>query len=247
MNSDHEPNTNIQLVQEPKTDLKSISHTHRSNKSAGVILIDPWKSNFLDPLTYNIIVVQQKGSGIWGLPKGHLENNETIHEAALREMFEETGLKLSVNEESNSDALETVGQLREHIDVIEVPIKLFTNEEKTIESNHVQIKKIHFFVYVLLRKSDSLTPAPLDSHEITRVSWLNINTWKVNDPVRLSFHKNYAASNRFNRTLSECSVNTIREICHKTSKFLATKFGTDMKELEQQPHMNSFCTVDHLF
>jgi 8-oxo-dGTP pyrophosphatase MutT (NUDIX family) len=234
------------IVDESNTESKATTHAHRSNKSAGVILIDPWRSNFLDPSTYNIIVVQQKGSGIWGLPKGHLENDETIHEAALREMFEETGLKLLANPDAKSDVPDTVGHLREHIDVIEVPVRLFTNEEKTVESNHVQIKKIHFFVYVLLRRSDSLTPAPLDSHEITRVSWLNINTWRVNDPVRLSCHKKHAKSNRFNRTLSECSVNTIREICHKTSRFLASKFATDTVE-QQQPNGDEFWTVNHLF
>ena len=55
---------------------------HRSNKSAGVILIDPWSYNYNDPATYRIMVVQQKGSGVWGLPKGHLEPDETLYEAA---------------------------------------------------------------------------------------------------------------------------------------------------------------------
>ncbi|MGM0439042.1 MAG: bis(5'-nucleosyl)-tetraphosphatase [Patescibacteria group bacterium] len=29
----------------------------------------------------------------WGLPKGHIENKESVEEAALRELFEETGIK----------------------------------------------------------------------------------------------------------------------------------------------------------
>ena len=33
-------------------------------------------------------------SGVWGFPKGHMEGNEKEHETALREIREETGLKV---------------------------------------------------------------------------------------------------------------------------------------------------------
>jgi 8-oxo-dGTP diphosphatase len=33
------------------------------------------------------------GSGSWNLPGGHLEKNEKMEDGALRELFEETGLK----------------------------------------------------------------------------------------------------------------------------------------------------------
>ena len=35
-------------------------------------------------------------SGIYGFPKGHVEGNETEIETALREVFEETGLKITL-------------------------------------------------------------------------------------------------------------------------------------------------------
>lgn len=31
---------------------------------------------------------------LWNFPKGHIEQNETLEQAALREVFEETGLKI---------------------------------------------------------------------------------------------------------------------------------------------------------
>ncbi|MEM4397367.1 MAG: NUDIX domain-containing protein [Candidatus Woesearchaeota archaeon] len=34
--------------------------------------------------------------GHWDLPKGHVEKNETLEEAAIRETFEETGLKINL-------------------------------------------------------------------------------------------------------------------------------------------------------
>jgi ADP-ribose pyrophosphatase YjhB (NUDIX family) len=39
-----------------------------------------------------VIVVSQKGNS-WSLPKGHIENNETELEAAIREIYEESGVK----------------------------------------------------------------------------------------------------------------------------------------------------------
>lgn len=45
--------------------------------------------------TIQYVIIQNK-EGIYGFPKGHMENNETEQETALREIREETGLSVKI-------------------------------------------------------------------------------------------------------------------------------------------------------
>jgi 8-oxo-dGTP diphosphatase len=53
-----------------------------------------------------VLIVKSRGyynSGTrWGLPKGHLENNELPNECATRELYEETGIKIHIPQKSNN-------------------------------------------------------------------------------------------------------------------------------------------------
>lgn len=44
--------------------------------------------------SYNTVVLLHRNGHFWGFPKGHLEPSETPLEAATRELFEETSLKV---------------------------------------------------------------------------------------------------------------------------------------------------------
>lgn len=43
-----------------------------------------------------ILMIQPQPGSAWGFPKGHIERGETYERAAVRETFEETGLKVRV-------------------------------------------------------------------------------------------------------------------------------------------------------
>lgn len=45
-----------------------------------------------------ILLIKHKNGGHWSFPKGHIELNETEQETALREIKEETGLDVTLNE-----------------------------------------------------------------------------------------------------------------------------------------------------
>lgn len=62
-------------------------------KSCGVIIYRDSND------TIEFLVVRSKKNGHWGFPKGHVEEGETEHETAKREVLEETGLEISVNNE----------------------------------------------------------------------------------------------------------------------------------------------------
>lgn len=60
-----------------------------TDRSAGIAIIDCHCTN--------ILLVKEKASSKWGLPKGHLKKYENAWRGALRELAEETGLKLRRN------------------------------------------------------------------------------------------------------------------------------------------------------
>ena len=72
----------------------------RSKKVSGVIVIS--KDN-------KILLVKGREKNKWSFPKGHIKGNETIHQCALRECYEETGLILH-NQKYNSTSKLTSGE-----------------------------------------------------------------------------------------------------------------------------------------
>lgn len=58
-------------------------------KSCGIIPI------YIENNEIKVVLIKQN-NGVVGFPKGHVENNETEKETALRECFEETNLEVSI-------------------------------------------------------------------------------------------------------------------------------------------------------
>jgi len=50
----------------------------------------------IDPETKKILLVKHKKFGKWVQPGGHIEHNEFPEEAAIRETYEETGIKIKL-------------------------------------------------------------------------------------------------------------------------------------------------------
>lgn len=59
-------------------------------KSCGAVI---YRKSGID---IEFITVKSKGNGHWGFPKGHVEEGESEKETAIREVFEETGLQVTL-------------------------------------------------------------------------------------------------------------------------------------------------------
>jgi 8-oxo-dGTP pyrophosphatase MutT (NUDIX family) len=62
-------------------------YRYRKTRKSGVFFYDPEKQK--------ILIVQSNGK-LWGVPKGTLEEGETIEQGAIREVKEETGLDIDL-------------------------------------------------------------------------------------------------------------------------------------------------------
>ena len=60
----------------------------KEEKSCGCIIIENNK----------VLLVYEKGRNFWGFPKGHVEENETEIQTAIREVKEEVNLDVKINE-----------------------------------------------------------------------------------------------------------------------------------------------------
>ena len=60
-------------------------------KSCGAIVFRRFHGNI------QILLIKHINSGHWSFPKGHIENNETETETAVREIKEETGIDVNID------------------------------------------------------------------------------------------------------------------------------------------------------
>ena len=99
-------------------------------KKSGIFITTRFSiDNIEDTKTVKILLVQSKGQ-FWGPPKGSLNPGESIGEAAVREVNEETGLEF--DQKNIGDVKIVKGSCYYfHISMDEIPVKI----QNTIEGN----------------------------------------------------------------------------------------------------------------
>ena len=178
--------------------------------SAGGIIIDPWNNPSL-PEKYNIFVIKQRATGVWGLPKGHLEKDEELEEGAMREVLEETGYNLS--------------SLQEGTDFISVPLN-----NTMSYCNKIKTHQIHLFIWVLLKPGKQVRKSYRDFKEIEDSAWLNTTRLRKLNSKRDS---------KFlcNRTINPKILFYIDKACQKSFQLLQKhhSYFTDTSETTETP------------
>lgn len=163
-------------------------------KSAGGIIIDPW-SNIHDPEKYNVLIIKQRLGNNWGLPKGHCEQGEDLEICAMREIKEETGFDFQ--------------QLQEGYDYLKINFR----DKNNVVYNNKKIKKITFFMYILLKRGNLIQKYKRDYHEIKDLAWINIPRLKK---LCNKNHPNF----KCNRTLNVNSSLVLKKICETGCQIL---------------------------
>lgn len=99
------------------------------------------------------LLVNSKRSGIWGFPKGHIENCESETETARREIFEETGIK----------NIEFIKNFRQE------DVYIIGGATGRINERQVEKHSIYFLAAALENALD------FDKNEILELKWADIN------------------------------------------------------------------------
>ncbi|MDN5012988.1 MULTISPECIES: NUDIX hydrolase [Streptococcus] len=76
------------------TNIPSENYVSQIRKKIGNDLLILVGSNVIIENDCNQVLLQKRTTGSWGLPGGLLEVGETLEQTAIREVFEETGLKI---------------------------------------------------------------------------------------------------------------------------------------------------------
>jgi 8-oxo-dGTP pyrophosphatase MutT (NUDIX family) len=100
------------------------------------------------------LLVNSKRNGIWGFPKGHIENGESEKETARREIFEETGIK----------NIEFIKNFRQ-----EDVYNIIDGTANCADERQVEKHSIYFLASALEGTLD------FDKNEILELKWVDIN------------------------------------------------------------------------
>ena len=111
----------------------------------------------IDPYTKKILLIKHKKNGRWTQPGGHMEGNETPEEAALREVYEETGLRVRL-----------LGERFPREDDFIRPLGIQKNRKTTIDGEmHMHID----IIYAAVPNDDS--DAKLNVEEGDDIRWFS--------------------------------------------------------------------------
>ena len=133
--------------------------------------------------------MKHKKLGVWLNPGGHVEENETPPETAIRETLEETGMKVRLIDVDKRDGYISTKETHE----VQKPFLILYEEVdyKTEKHEHFDM------IYIVEPEDESLGPK-----EIGEMKWFNeseIDNLDTFDNVKVLAHKTFFAMNNLNR------------------------------------------------
>ncbi|AHA04618.1 bis(5'-nucleosyl)-tetraphosphatase [Pediococcus pentosaceus] len=94
------------------------------------------------------LLLESATSGFWGFPKGHVEDKESVIEAAQREIREETGIITKVNDNFFEVLSYQVGKNLKKVTLFSAEVPLDT----TLRLQEAEISSAGWFDYITVRE-----------------------------------------------------------------------------------------------
>lgn len=134
----------------------------------------------IDPYTKKILLIMHKKNKRWTQPGGHIEDDETPEETALREVYEETGLRVKL-----------LGQRFPREEDFIRPLGIQRNRHSNGDT-HVDI------IYAAIPNDDS---EPINSSESEEVKWFSREELeRINCFPDIRITMDYILNNMINKT-----------------------------------------------
>ncbi len=130
------------------------------------------------------LLIKHKKLGVWLNPGGHLEENETPEEAALREVKEETGLDVEIIEDKSKNKIKTKGAFEKTL-----PFSIMYEYVEYKTGTHE-----HFDMIYLVRPMDNIEIKP-DYREVTEIKWFSeneIDNLEIYESTKIRLHNAFA-------------------------------------------------------
>ncbi len=113
-----------------------------------------------DKLHKKVVLVHHKKLGVWMYPGGHVEEGEFPHEAALREVMEETGLHAKFLKDQRTIKEDDFARQ------VKTPFAVLLEDVPYKDEHHEHCD----FIYVAETKNDALQ---LNEEEATEIRWFD--------------------------------------------------------------------------
>ena len=125
----------------------------------------------VNPERTKLLVIFHNKLQKWLPAGGHVEKNELPHEAALREVFEETGVKATIIKDDPTMNLETFNTTE-----CQIP-RPYAILYEVIPQNKKDIEHIHVdFIYAMeAEENTSVTELKAQTEEVSQVKWMTKN------------------------------------------------------------------------
>ena len=132
----------------------------KKSKAGGVLLISENNNIY-------ILLVLGRAANKWGIPKGSIEHNESLEDAANREVFEETGININ-----NYNTMKILNHNKSAYKLIKLPGSI--NDYKLCTNDPIEIKSVKWFSIKELFNIDEKKSNATIKFLYRRTPWIHV-------------------------------------------------------------------------